>query len=134
MRFIALLTTALLLMGGCNDAEEPNYLIEYPIGMNAMAVEPLASPDDPLAVRLTGTIGPDTSYWFDHAVISESASTYEITLFGIHDIDPAVFYVATLVEWRGREFLKQPPHADTVRVVFHQPDGTELVETVAVRP
>jgi len=134
MRFITLLTAALLVMAGCNDPEEPNYLVEYPISMNSMAVEPLASPDDPLAVRLTGVIGPDTSYWYDHAVISESASTYEITLFGIHNVDPAVSYIATLVEWRGREFLKQPPHADTVRVIFHQPDGAEMVETVAVRP
>lgn len=134
MRVVSLLTAALMLMNGCNDPEEPDYLIEYQISMNSMSIEPLASADDPLVVRLTGIIGADTSYMFDHAVISESASTYELTLFGIHNTDPDLYHLAVLVEWNGREFLKQPPHADTVRVAFHQPDGTELVETVVVRP
>jgi len=37
-----------------------------------------------------------------------------------------------VIEWVGREFLKQPPHASSVEVILHQPDGSVLKEVVPI--
>lgn len=133
---IILCGALMLALAGCgDDAVDPDqYLVEYQIGMQSMAVDAVVDPEAPLVVRLTGVIGRDTGYWFDHAVISETDSTYEMTLFGLRDVDPDHAHAQVLIEWQGRPFTKQPPHADRVRFVVHQPGGGVLEETVAVRP
>lgn len=121
---------------GCGDeAVDPDqYLVEYQIGMQSMAVDAVVDPEAPLVVRLTGVIGPSTRYDYNRAVISETDSTYELTLYGLRNDDPHMAHLNVLVEWRGYPFTKQPPHADRVRFVVHQPGGSDLDETVVVRP
>lgn len=132
MRRTALLWVLLLAVSGCGTDEEPSYLVEYQIGMSSMEVIPPADATEPLVVRLTGIIGPDTRYRFDHADVVALPDRYEITLFGVRDDTPGQWAVLVLVEWSGREFRKQPPHGDSIRVVLHQPDGTTLEEVVEV--
>jgi hypothetical protein len=131
---VGLLVIALVGCGDDVDFAPDRYLVEYRIGMQSMAVDPVVDASAPLVVRLTGVIGPDTGYWFERAAISETDSTYEMTLFGLHDADPHHAHAQVLVEWQGRQFTKQPPHADRVRFVVHQPGGGVLEETVVVRP
>lgn len=130
MQHVALLATLGLLLTACTDEVPPEYLVEYQIGMESMEVVPPASPAESLVVKLTGIIGADTRYSFDHAELVETTGTYEITLFGLRDDDPDHAHLPVLVEWRGREFIKQPPHAATIHVIYHQPDGSTLEEFV----
>lgn len=130
MKHVALLATLGLLLTACTDEGPSDYLVEYQIGMDSMEVVAPALPDDPLVVKLTGTVGPDTRYRFDHAQLVETPDTFEITLFGLRDDDPDHAHLPVLVEWRGREFTKQPPHAASVHVIYHQPDGSTLEEFV----
>lgn len=133
---IILCGALMFAIAGCgDDAVDPDqYLVEYQIGMQSMAVDAVVDPAAPLVVRLTGVIGPNTRYDYHRAVISETDSTYELTLYGLRNDDPNVAHLNVLMEWQGYPFTKQPPHADRVRFVVHQPDGGVLEETVAVRP
>lgn len=130
MKHLALLAAFCLLLTACTDEVPPDYLVEYQIGMESMEVVPPASPAESLVVKLTGIIGADTRYSFDHAELVETPGTYEITLFGLRDDDPDRAHLPFLVEWQGREFIKQPPHASTIHVIYHQPDGSTLEEFV----
>jgi len=132
MKRIAASVLVLAALAGCGEEEEPDYLVEYQIGMSSMEVIPPASPNEPLSVRLTGIIGPDSRYAFDHAVIDETAASYELTLFGVRNEDPDAVFLPVVIEWVGREFLKQPPHASSVEVILHQPDGSVLKEVVPI--
>lgn len=116
---------------GCGGRdEEPAYLVEYQIGMQSMEVIPPASASDPLVVRLTGIVGPDTRYSFERAVVNASEAEFELTLFGLRNDDPRSAFIPVVDEWFGREFEKQPPHAPSIRVILHQPDGGTLEEMV----
>ena len=130
MKHVAVLASLCLLLTACTDETPPDYLVEYQIAMDSMEVVPPATPADPLVVKLTGTIGADTRYSFDHAELVETPGTYEITLFGLRDDDPDHMHLQALVEWQGHEFIKQPPHAATIHVIYHQPDGRTLEEFV----
>ncbi len=136
MKSLILAAAFALTIAGCSgDAVDPDrYLVEYQIGMQSMTVDAVVDPAAPLVVRLTGIIGPDTRYDYNHAVISETDSTYELTLYGLRNDDPHAAHLNVLVQWQGYPFTKQPPHADRVRFVVHQPGGGVLDETVAVRP
>ncbi len=137
MKRTILVSLLVIALAGCGDDVDfapDRYLVEYQIGMQSMVVDPVVDPAAPLVVRLTGVIGPDTGYWFEREVISETDSTYEMTLFGRHDTDPHHAHAQVLIEWQGRPFTKQPPHADRVRFVVHQPGGGVLEATAVVRP
>lgn len=118
--------------GGDDPAMPDSYLVEYQISMDRMEVVPPASLSDSLVVKLSGYVGPDTRFAYDHAVVTDTPTDYELTLYGVRNDDPEVGYIPVVVEWQGREFVKLGPHAGTVRVVFHQPDGSRLEETVVV--
>jgi hypothetical protein len=131
---VGLLVIALVGCGDDVDFAPDRYLVEYRIGMQSMAVDPVVDASAPLVVRLTGVIGPDTRYDYHRAVVGETDSTYELTLYGLRNDDPNALHLNVLMEWQGYPFTKQPPHADRVRFVVHQPGGGVLEETVAVRP
>ncbi|MCF8068530.1 MAG: hypothetical protein K9L30_08105 [Desulfobacterales bacterium] len=79
-----------------------------------------------------GIVGGNPSNGFHHVDTIESASVFELTLFGGHNTDPNLIWPQVLVEWDGREFVKQPPHTNPVRVVLHQADGSVIEAEVAV--
>jgi hypothetical protein len=137
MKPIILVGLLVIAFAGCGDDVDfapDRYLVEYQIGMHSMAVDPVVDASAPLVVRLTGVIGPSTRYDYNRAVVSETDSTYELTLYGLRNDDPNALHLNVLVEWQGYPFTKQPPHADSVRFVVHQPGGGVLEETVVVRP
>lgn len=137
MRQVVATLTLLLAIAACSgdDATTPeSYLVEYQIGMDRMEVVAPQSQSEPLVVRLFGAIGPDTRYAFDRAEITDTPTTYELTLYGVRNDDPEVGYLHVVIEWHGREFVKATPCASTVHVVFHQPDGSTLEETVDIGP
>lgn len=137
MKQLAVFLMLVLAVAGCSDhdATSPeSYLVTYQIGMDRMEIVAPESQSEPLIVRLFGVIGPDTRYAFDHAVISATATDYELTLYGVRNDDPELGFIPVIVEWNGREFIKPAPSASTVHVVLHQPDGSALEETVIIGP
>ena len=132
---IVALMLLLLLVVGCGENKPlppEDYMIEFQIPMSSMTVDPPAFPSDPVVVKLSGIIGPDSRYQFDHAEIEETPSSFEISLIGVRNADPNTGFLDVLVEWVDQEFQKQPPHSNRVHVVFHQPNGEILEETVVV--
>lgn len=136
IRILISLLTVATLSGCVKDEPTPpeNYLEEYQISMDHIEVPDQVAPDQPLVVKLHGIVGPNSAYSFDHADTVQSVSVYELKLFGVQDTNPDMSHLQVLIEWRGREFVKQPPHVDQVRVVVHQPDGTILKQIVPVVP
>jgi hypothetical protein len=111
-----------------------NYLVEYQIGVYRIEVPSSIAPTDTLVAALYGVIGPDGSYGFDHMEFVKTDFLFDMTAFGIHNQTPGLAWPQMIVQWRGAEFVKLPPHADSVRVVFHQPDGSIVEEVVSVNP
>ena len=133
-RFILVFSVLLVICGCGKDEVSPeNYLVEYQIGVELIEVPLEVALTDSLVVRLYGFIGSDGSYRFDHMETVETDSLFEMTAFGIHDQTPGLMWPAMIIQWRGREFVKLPPHGGgVVRVVFNQPDGSTVEELVAV--
>ena len=124
----------LLALCGCGDETAPpeNYLVEYQIGVERIEVPPSIAPTDTLVAALYGVIGPNGSYGFDHMEFVRTESLFNMTAFGIHNQTPDHPWPQIVIQWRGAEFVKLPPHAGSVRVVFHQPDGSIVEEVVSV--
>ena len=126
----------LILFSGCGDdsAMPEDRLIPYQLSVDRIEVPATVAADDSLRVRLHGYIGQDSRSWFDHMQVQESPSLYAMTAWGIRDETPGRSAVLVVTQWYGAEFVKAPPHADPVSVVFHQPDGTTIEHTVGVVP
>ena len=134
IRFL-LVAILLVLFGGCGEDElgaPEKVWVEYQISLDRIEAPDSVAPTEPLVVNLSGIIGPNTGYWFDHADTVATDSLFDLTLFGIHDETPGLQTLSVLIEWNGRPFVKQPPHSDSVRIVVHQPDGSILENTVRV--
>ena len=135
MKQIMLMFLAILFVSGCSSEESvipEDYLVEYQLSMERVEVPAQVLENEPLVVKLHGIVGGNPSYAFDHVDTIESASEFELALFGVHNTNPNLMWPQVVVEWHGREFVKQPPHANPVRVVLHQADGSVLEAEVAV--
>lgn len=85
----------------------------------------------PLSLRFQGVIGPDLCHHFERFDAVQTESRLDLTVIGRYD-NPGGVCPTALAELRGREYVKPPPHADPVRVVVHQPDGSTLELQVQV--
>ena len=135
MKQIMMLLVAVLVVPGCSSEESvisADYLVEYQMSMERIEAPAQISVDQPLVVKLHGIVGGNPSYGFDHVDIVESESVFDLTLFGVHNEDPNLSWPQVVVEWHGREFIKQPPHSNPVSVVLHQADGSVLEAEVTV--
>ena len=135
-RAIFVLIILLLAIGCSNDksTSPQDYQVEYQIGVDSIKVPESIEPTEELVIALYGVIGVDGSYSYDRMEITESSSGIELTAFGIQDQTPGRLYTQLSIVWYGREFVKMPPHEGPISVIFHQPDGTSLEETVLLSP
>ena len=135
MNRLATLFLASLAIAGCGG-DDPSDVqkveVEYQISVGNIEVPSTISPNEPLPVRIYGFIGPNSCYRFDREETIEEEGLFDLTFFGIQDKSPGIQCLAVLIEWKGREFVKQPPHTNPVKVVVHQPNGETIEETVLV--
>ncbi len=129
MAELSFLSLVFLVLAACEDSTTPGRT--FVIRVDAVEAPPSVGRDAPLSLRFQGVIGPVLCPRFVRFDALQTTTRVELTLIGRFE-NPGGACPTALAELRGREYIKAPPHADSVQVVVHQPDGSTLELEVKV--
>ena len=123
LALIALVWATLAWMVGCDLGEDPE-TIRYVARVDSVRFAGQPAPSDTLRLRLFASLGPDGCHQLEEISAQKSPGRVDLTVYGVRTSDGFCMPLpARLDDWA---FTVPPPFSETLLLVVHQPDGSEL--------
>jgi hypothetical protein len=115
--------------GGESEARQVEFLVAE---VDSLDVPAQIAPTDTLAVRMKGTIGPNSCYGFEAFDVARSTGRLRVTPVVAHSTADNIA-CAMAVEPLDRTYTAAPPFAEgTLTVTVPQPDRPDVTASVTI--